>query len=111
MTSEDNALNQDASRPNSGREARKSPSRTLTLPETLSVKQLAEILDESAIDIIKQLMRSGIMVSMNQIIDHQVASVAANALGIRTKVNEDAASSARLSSETGVAVDDINFDN
>ena len=109
MTSEDNTLNQDDSRPNSGREARKSPSRTLTLPETLSVKQLAEILDESAIDIIKQLMRSGIMVSMNQIIDHQVASVAANALGIRTKVNEDATSSARLSSETGVAVDDINL--
>ena len=109
MTSEDNTLNQDDSRPNSGREARKSPSRTLTLPETLSVKQLAEILDESAIDIIKQLMRSGIMVSMNQIIDHQVASVAANALGIRTRVNEDADSGAHLSSETGVAVDDINL--
>ena len=109
MTSEDNTLSQDASRPNSGREARKSPSRTLTLPETLSVKQLAEILDESAIDIIKQLMRSGIMVSMNQIIDHQVASVAANALGIRTRVNEDADSGAHLSSETGVAVDDINL--
>ena len=109
MTSEDNTLNQDASRPNSGREARKPPSRTLTLPETLSVKQLAEILDESAIDIIKQLMRSGIMVSMNQIIDHQVATVAANALGIRTRVNEDAASGAHLSSETGVAVDDINL--
>ena len=109
MTSEDNTLNQDDSRPNSGREARKSPSRTLTLPETLSVKQLAEILDESAIDIIKQLMRSGIMVSMNQIIDHQVASVAANALGIRTRVSEDAASGAHLSSETGVAVDDINL--
>ena len=88
MTSEDNTLSQDASRPNSGREARKPPSRTLTLPETLSVKQLAEILDESAIDIIKQLMRSGIMVSMNQIIDHQVATVAANALGIRTRVND-----------------------
>ena len=109
MTSEDNTLSQDTSRPNSGREARKPPSRTLTLPETLSVKQLAEILDESAIDIIKQLMRSGIMVSMNQIIDHQVASVAANALGIRTRVSEDAASGAHLSSETGVAVDDTNL--
>ena len=109
MTSEDNTLSQDTSRPNSGREARKPPSRTLTLPETLSVKQLAEILDESAIDIIKQLMRSGIMVSMNQIIDHQVATVAANALGIRTRVNEDAASGAHLSSETGVAVDDTNL--
>jgi len=109
MTYEDNITNQDTSRPNEGREARKTPSRTLILPETLSVKQLADLLDESAIDVIKQLMRSGIMVSMNQIIDHQVASVAANALGIRTRVNEDAANGAHLSSETDSAADDINL--
>ncbi len=106
MTSEDNIANTDNGRPNTGRDPRKTASRTLVLPETLSVKQLADLLDESPIDVIKQLMRSGIMVSMNQIIDHQVASVAANALGIRTRVNESDTNGAHLSSETDSTVND-----
>ena len=106
MTSEDNIANTDNGRPNTGRDPRKTAIRTLVLPETLSVKQLADLLDENPIDVIKQLMRSGIMVSMNQIIDHQVASVAANALGIRTRVNESDTNGTHLSSETVSTVDD-----
>lgn len=74
--------------------------KVLVLPETLSVKQLAELLDQSPIDIIKQLMRNGIMVSMNQMIDHQVATVAANGLGIRTRVNEATSAGEHLTSNT-----------
>ena len=69
-------------------EQRRGPSRVLTLPETLTVKELAELLDQSAVDVIKQLMRHGIMVAVNQVIDHQVATVAAAAYGVRTRLME-----------------------
>ena len=76
-----------------GRRARRSESRrntprALVLPETLAVKELAELLDQSPIDVIKQLMRHGIMVSVNQVIDHQVATVAAAGYGVRTRLAE-----------------------
>ncbi len=69
-------------------EPRRSTPRALVLPETLTVKDLAELLDQSPVDVIKQLMRHGIMVAVNQVIDHQVATVAAAAYGVRTRLAE-----------------------
>ncbi len=69
-------------------EPRRSTPRALVLPETLTVKELAELLDQSPVDVIKQLMRHGIMVAVNQAIDHQVATVAAAAYGVRTRLAE-----------------------
>ncbi len=48
--------------------------RLIELPATLSVKQLADLSGVSAIDIIKQLMRNGIMASINQAIDYESAA-------------------------------------
>ena len=70
-----------ARRPAEGRGPR---TRALVLPQTLSVQHLAELTDQNAIDVIKQLMRNGIMASMNQVIDYQVATLVTNAFGIRT---------------------------
>ena len=70
------------------RSGRRGPSRTLVLPQTLTVKHLSELIDQSPVDVIKQLMRNGIMVSMNQMIDHEVASLVTAAYGIRTRVAE-----------------------
>jgi translation initiation factor IF-2 len=66
----------------------------LTLPQTLSIKQLADLIDQTPIDVIKQLMRHGIMATVNQIVDYQVASLVTNAAGIRTKVAEAAEAAA-----------------
>jgi len=49
------------------------------IPHTLSIRQLADLLQVSAIDIIKQLMRSGTMANINQVIDYEVAAAAAAA--------------------------------
>ena len=54
------------------------------IPDTLSVKQLADILDVSAIEVIKQLMRNGIMANINQAVDYEAASAVASSLGIET---------------------------
>ncbi len=78
------------------RSGRRGPSRTLVLPQTLSVKHLSELVDQSPVDVIKQLMRNGIMVSMNQLIDHEVAALVTAAYGIRTRVAEPVAEKGAL---------------
>jgi translation initiation factor IF-2 len=70
------------------------------------VKHLAELVDQSPIDVIKQLMRNGIMVSMNEVIDHEVATLVTQAFGIRTKVAEAADLGKRLTSEEAGAEED-----
>jgi len=89
MTSDNDINTESRTQTASARDPKRAANKVLVLPDTVSVKQLADLLDESPIDIIKQLMRNGIMVSMNQIIDHQVASIAANALGVRTRLDEN----------------------
>ncbi len=84
------------------RSGRRGPSRTLVLPQTLTVKHLSELIDQSAVDVIKQLMRNGIMVSMNQLIDHEVASLVTAAYGIRTRVAEQVAEGGALDSTSMV---------
>ncbi|UCD08436.1 MAG: translation initiation factor IF-2 [Dehalococcoidales bacterium] len=59
-------------------------SQKIGIPDTLSVKQLADLLDVSAIDVIKQLMRNGIMANINQAVDYEAASAVASSLGIQT---------------------------
>ena len=68
--------------------AKRVPTRALVLPETMTVQYLAEVLDQNPIDVIKQLMRNGIMASMNQVVDYQVATLVSTALGIRTSMVE-----------------------
>tara|TARA_B100001167_G_scaffold190769_1_gene158393 strand:+ start:1348 stop:3072 length:1725 start_codon:yes stop_codon:yes gene_type:complete len=54
----------------------------------MTVQFLSEILNQNPIDVIKQLMRNGIMASMNQVVDYQVATLVTTALGIRTTMAE-----------------------
>ena len=91
------------------RSGRRGPSRTLVLPQTLTVKHLSDLVDQSPVDVIKQLMRNGIMVSMNQMIDHEVASLVTAAYGIRTRVAEPVAETGALNS-SNLAVEKGNAD-
>ena len=70
------------------RTPRRGQTRVLELPETLSVQRLSELTDQNPIDVIKQLMRNGIMASMNQIIDYQMATLVTTAFGIHTTLAE-----------------------
>ncbi len=82
------------------RSGRRGPSRTLVLPQTLTVKHLSDLIDQSHVDVIKQLMRNGIMASVNQMIDHEVASLVTAAYGIRTRVAEEVSETGALDSTT-----------
>ena len=84
---------------------RRAQSRALVLPETMTVQYLAEVLNQNPIDVIKQLMRNGIMASMNQVIDYQVATLVSTALGIRTSMAE-APTAAKGPAAKGAATED-----
>ena len=79
--------------------------RYLVLPPTISVKQLAEMADLSAIDVIKQLMRNGIMASVNQIIDFDVALLVTSAFGVRARPEQLPEATGRSDSAEGQVED------
>jgi len=53
----------------------------IEIPHALSVRQLAELLPISAIDIIKRLMKNGTMANINQVIDYETAAAIATDIG------------------------------
>lgn len=63
------------------------------IPHTLSIRQLADLLKVSAIDIIKQLMRTGIMANINQVVDYETAATIATNLGYQPRPKPRAAQS------------------
>jgi len=50
---------------------------SIEIPHALSVRQLADLLQTSAVDIIKRLMRNGIMANINQVIEYEAAAAVA----------------------------------
>ena len=86
--------------------AKRAQPRVLVLPETLSVQRLAELTGQNPIDVIKQLMRNGIMAAMNQIIDYQMATLVTTAFGIRTTMAESTEGTAAGGAKTTEQTDD-----
>jgi len=56
----------------------------IELPDTLSVRDLAQALRVNPIDVIKTLMSNGIVASINQVIDYDTAELVAAELGFET---------------------------
>ena len=59
--------------------------RPVSLPPTLTVKQLADLLKVSAVEVIKQLMRNGIMANINQAVDYDAAAAVVAQFGYEAK--------------------------
>jgi translation initiation factor IF-2 len=57
----------------------------IELPEFLTVRQLAENMSASPIDVIKQLMNAGVMVNINQQIDYETAAIVAQEMGFEPR--------------------------
>jgi len=54
----------------------------IELPTSLSVRELAQIVEASPIQVIKSLMNNGVMASINQLIDFDTAAIVAEELGL-----------------------------
>lgn len=57
----------------------------IEVPPSLTVKQLAELFEVSPIELIKQLMRNGVMANINQAVDYDTAAIVAANFGYETK--------------------------
>ena len=51
------------------------------IPDFLTVRMLAQLLDVSPIDVIKELMSAGVMANINQEIDYETAAIVAQEMG------------------------------
>jgi len=59
---------------------------TIEIPHSLRVRQLADLLQTNAIEIIKQLMRIGIMANINQVIDYKTAAAVVTGFGYEARL-------------------------
>jgi translation initiation factor IF-2 len=69
------------------------------LPATITVKELAELLGVNPADVIRELIKSGIFATINQLIDRDTASLVSSELGY--EVAEPQAAGATAPSEDG----------
>ena len=53
----------------------------IEIPEFVTVRELADVMDASPIEVIKQLMNNGIMANINQQIDFDTAAIVAEEMG------------------------------
>ena len=61
--------------------AKSSTKSHVTLPDALTVRELADLLGVSPVDVIKRLMTNGVMANQNQTIDYDTAAIVAAELG------------------------------
>jgi translation initiation factor IF-2 len=59
--------------------------RLLTIPSTLTVRHLAELVGASPVEVIKDLMKNGVMAAINQVIDYETATTVARNMGFQTQ--------------------------
>ncbi len=57
----------------------------IELPFTVTVRDLAEMIETSPIDVIKQLMANGVMANINQMIDFDTAAIVIGEFGFEAK--------------------------
>ncbi|MDG4550636.1 MAG: translation initiation factor IF-2 [Candidatus Contendobacter sp.] len=75
--------------------------REVTLPETISVADLAQKMSVKATEVIKALFKMGMMVTINQVVDQETAALVVEEMGHTYKLLNEYALEAELTAETG----------
>ena len=57
----------------------------IQIPRAVSIKQLADLMGLSPVEVIKDLMKNGVMASINQVVDFDTAAVVASDFGFEAK--------------------------
>jgi translation initiation factor IF-2 len=71
----------------------------VVLPKTMLVGDLAKMLEIPVVDVMRALVGLGVMRSINQTIDFETATLAANELGVETTAEEEAPAPAETAEE------------
>ena len=83
----------------SGNEVPGQKATVIEFPQALSVRELSDLLKVSPVDIIKRLIRTGIMANINQVIDFKTASAIATDLGFEAHLSRRVAGKSNRLSE------------
>jgi small GTP-binding protein domain len=70
-------------------EPRQKVTRDVVIPEVITVQELANRMAERAADVIRELMKLGVMATINQVIDNETAQLIAETMGHRVKLVAD----------------------
>jgi translation initiation factor IF-2 len=76
--------------------------REVALPETLTVADLAQKMSVKSVEVIKVLMKLGMMVTINQVVDRDTATIVVEEMGHIAKAAKDSGPEALLGSDAGV---------
>lgn len=74
--------------------------KALQIPRVLTVKELGELMGRPPVDVIKELMKNGVMATINQSIDFETAAIVAHDLGFEPQ-EEGTAEAAEQPAEPG----------
>jgi translation initiation factor IF-2 len=74
---------------------------TVRIPQAIVISDLAGILGVTPVDVIKELMKNGVMATINQIVDFDTAAVVAADLGFEPEEEEAASNSTETMSADG----------
>ncbi|HPL29092.1 MAG TPA: translation initiation factor IF-2 [Anaerolineae bacterium] len=64
------------------------PSTHLVLPEAITIRELATLMRRTPIDVIKELMKNGVMANINQQIDFDTAAIIAEEMGFTVEAEQ-----------------------
>jgi len=81
VDAEPNALAETPDGRSAGRGAASADEKTIDIPEQIVVRDLADAMGISPIELIKALMNAGIMANINQVLDHDTATIVAEDMG------------------------------
>ena len=76
--------------------------REVSLPETLTVAELAQKMSVKSVEVIKALMKLGMMVTINQVIDRDTATIVVEEMGHIAKAAKDSGPESLLGSDAGL---------
>ena len=76
--------------------------REVILPETLTVAELAQKMSVKSVEVIKVLMKLGMMVTINQVIDRDTATIVVEEMGHIAKAAKDSGPESLLGSDAGL---------
>src|SRR5437773_8757234 len=62
------------------------------LPRTITVRELGEVLKSTPVDVIKELMKRGVMAAINQSVEYDMAASVAQELGFEPQPEDGGAS-------------------
>src|SRR5690554_3286535 len=73
------------------RKEKQQTKKEITLPETVSVRELADALSVAGAELIKRLMKIGVMASLTQTIDYDIAEIICAEFNVEVKPEQDLA--------------------